>query len=703
MEKNDRITFVLYCMGCMFSPLLLIVHFGVLDSALSAFFLLLLISVCIYLLWHYVKYKWICWLILAGGIAVVFMNQSILIDALMYAYNQVVETYRQYTGLSFQKFDIYFSRNQVQIEVLLLLSLMQIFVSEIMCFLFDRRKPFLIFIVSLLLVSPSLFFQIRLNWILMLLVFAFWFMLFVAFNDKKILIDWKARGKQLLLVGITVFVVSGGFMFVLSEARFKETAYKPFSIESLLDRFNSLITFFSTLQFDDDELDLNLAGNRFYTGAQHLEVRRNRREDLYLKYYSGAVYEDNSWKALKDEAYSELSASEFERSYEWIVKYEVSSVDTEKITVTDLRSGNVFAPIPYYLRSIEADYSINHDIYIKLDHKNDTVVYQVWNPNTATNNRKYGEYINFVNEHYLEIPSEIQSIFRDRMDLAKATLSVDEATSRILSLLSEYRYTLSPGATPDGEDFLEYFLLKNKRGYCVHFATAATLLFRYYGIPARYAEGYHIDASSFDSYMNAKVVDSDSHAWVEIFDRNYGWIPVEVTVGSTQGSSSNDPEQPSNVQNNRPDDATNNSPNNPSVNQPDNTPDDPLENGSEEVIDQQPVSSVLYVILTILVLPLLLVIYRIVRRRSLVGKMSQRNRQQAVFEIYHYLCRIEKYRQVKNEKILSLFEKNRFSEEGLDEEEYRILFDFVQASSLEVYRSLPWYKKMIYKYVKCLI
>ncbi len=195
MEKNDRITFVLYCMGCMFSPLLLIVHFGVLDSALSAFFLLLLISVCIYLLWHYVKYKWICWLILAGGIAVVFMNQSILIDALMYAYNQVVETYRQYTGLSFQKFDIYFSRNQVQIEVLLLLSLMQIFVSEIMCFLFDRRKPFLIFIVSLLLVSPSLFFQIRLNWILMLLVFAFWFMLFVAFNDKKILIDWKSKRK----------------------------------------------------------------------------------------------------------------------------------------------------------------------------------------------------------------------------------------------------------------------------------------------------------------------------------------------------------------------------------------------------------------------------------------------------------------------------------------------------------------------------
>ena len=38
---------------------------------------------------------------------------------------------------------------------------------------------------------------------------------------------------------------------------------------------------------------------------------------------------------------------------------------------------------------------------------------------------------------------------------------------------------------------LEEFLV-SKKGYDVQFATAATLMFRYYGIPARYVEGYLI-------------------------------------------------------------------------------------------------------------------------------------------------------------------------------------------------------------------
>lgn len=703
MKKNDLLTFILYCLGCMLPPLMLIYHFDILNSGFAAFLLLLIITVGIYFLWNYVKYVWIRWAILVGGVFLVLLNQSILIDALMYVYNEVVETYGIYTGLNFQTFNVYFSVNQIQNEVLILLLLLQIFVSEIMCLLFNGKKTSLIFTVTLIFVSPSLIFQIQLNWFLMILQFAFWFMLFIVLNDKKILIDWKARGRQLLIVSLSVCLVSGGFMKVLSESRFKAMAYKPFAIDFLLDQVNSLITFFSTLQFDDDRLDLNLAGNRFYTGVQHLEVRRNRREDLYLKYYSGAIYEDNSWKALEEEAYSELSESEFERSYEWIVKYDVSSVDTEDITVTDLRSGNVYAPIPYYLRSIDADYTMNRDIFIKLQNKNETAVYQVWNPKTVTFNRKYGGYASFVDEYYLDVPNDVQILFKDKMDLSQERLSIDEATSRILSVLSEYRYTLAPGSIPDGKDFLEYFLIESQRGYCVHFATAATLMFRYYGIPARYAEGYHVDASSFDSYMNAKVVDSDAHAWVEVFDDTYGWVPIEVTVGRMNHSTSNEtPDEPSSSQNERPNDTPNNPSSDPSGNQPDDPSDDPIEDNPPANTNQIYLH-IIGVILAIVVLSLLYMLYRILYRRLLNKKLTQTNRQQAVFEIYRYLCHIEKYQKVINEKILSLFEKNRFSKEGLDEKEYEILLDFARQSSFEVYCSLPWQKKILYKYVKCLI
>ena len=55
----------------------------------------------------------------------------------------------------------------------------------------------------------------------------------------------------------------------------------------------------------------------------------------------------------------------------------------------------------------------------------------------------------------------------------------------------------------------------------MHFATAAVLLMRMYGIPARYATGFAISAADFDwqdgAGWLANVEDSRSHAWAEIY------------------------------------------------------------------------------------------------------------------------------------------------------------------------------------------
>ena len=42
----------------------------------------------------------------------------------------------------------------------------------------------------------------------------------------------------------------------------------------------------------------------------------------------------------------------------------------------------------------------------------------------------------------------------------------------------------------------------------------------------------HLDVykrQAYDHEGHAQVKDSDAHAWVEIFDETYGWMPVEVT------------------------------------------------------------------------------------------------------------------------------------------------------------------------------
>ena len=126
----------------------------------------------------------------------------------------------------------------------------------------------------------------------------------------------------------------------------------------------------------------------------------------------------------------------------------------------------------------------------------------------------------------------------------------------IANLVNYYQenipYTIKPGKTPRKKDFINYFLTENKMGYCAHYASAATLILRYLGIPARYVEGYAIsyyrfsdadlyDEKEFSDYydgyselgetavLQVNVTDADAHAWIEVYSPQKGWYLVDVT------------------------------------------------------------------------------------------------------------------------------------------------------------------------------
>lgn len=147
-------------------------------------------------------------------------------------------------------------------------------------------------------------------------------------------------------------------------------------------------------------------------------------------------------------------------------------------------------------------------------------------------------YMEAVQEQCLQVPRERVPRLT-RLCEEHPLTELDEITAFIISALeSNADYTLMPGNAPVNKDIVEYFMFESGKGYCQHFASTAVLMYRLYGIPARYASGYLVKPEDFaleKGMYRAHVTDESAHAWVEIFLKDYGWVPIDVTP-STDGS-----------------------------------------------------------------------------------------------------------------------------------------------------------------------
>lgn len=157
-------------------------------------------------------------------------------------------------------------------------------------------------------------------------------------------------------------------------------------------------------------------------------------------------------------------------------------------------------------------------------------------------------------EQWLEVPEENRETIARFCEQAGLQGDAETIVRQLAIYYQEnIPYTYRPGLTPRGKDFINYFLMENKRGYCAHFASAATLIFRHMGIPARYVEGYAVDPEDiseegqilsdkkYEDYyqgyapmgktgvVSMNATDANAHAWVEIYDQEQGWQVVEVT------------------------------------------------------------------------------------------------------------------------------------------------------------------------------
>ena len=164
------------------------------------------------------------------------------------------------------------------------------------------------------------------------------------------------------------------------------------------------------------------------------------------------------------------------------------------------------------------------------------------------------DYTDFAYQYYTQVPEELAE-FLDRYReafslkpvLSSGSLEFNGVTipvsldlelrehplafaGRVAMVFQQYyTYTLDPPQPGTGTDFVEFFLDSSHQGYCVHFATAAVMLLRSAGYPARYAEGYVVPSGETGW---VEVPDYNAHAWVEVYCAGSGWVPLEVTPPS---------------------------------------------------------------------------------------------------------------------------------------------------------------------------
>lgn len=491
----------------------------------------------------------------------------------------------------------------------------------------------------------------------------------------------------------------------------------------------------------DQEVDLSKAGPLRFSGRRVLDVRTSLRGRIYLRGFSSAVYDSTGWHPLDEEAYllhpqggeSEPGDAGMPGGLE-PMNFPALAAHTDgqpyaSVTVRNIGATPGYVYYPYHILTAPEELSgaqFVHDSYLAAEdgvESHTVYVLPESDPRSGAElppavwRTAQSQYEPFVRANYTQIPVQLDPVLRGWLtpvflspedylpegennehyraffgftssvwSQADAYLHAAGLVADYLSVLAEY--DPDTPATPEGEDFVGYFLTQSHRGYCMHFASAATLMLRALGVPARYVSGYVADIPASG---RALVPDSNAHAWVEIYLSGYGWYPVEVTPiyaggqpavsGRTGVRATPAPTAtPAPSQGPRPTAA---------VPTPTPTPQQALQQ------DGLPVFRWLGAAVLLLLLPVLRRrLAMLARKRRFSGPDPNR----AVLAAYRYVQRLARRGGTIPEEVLDLARKAAFSRHILTEAERAAAVDAARQEALRLEQSLPPGKRALLRY-----
>ena len=304
---------------------------------------------------------------------------------------------------------------------------------------------------------------------------------------------------------------------------------------------------------------------------QALVVTMENPQQMYLRGFTGAVFTGDTWEPLDTQALAKnkdllywLNLNAFNQNAQFDAAAGYAGLSQNTVTVQNIGACSYYRYVPFSLGkgTLTQPENLNTDgvygdgersyVYTVTAGTADEIMQVLTHLQTSDDpavlqyRKAESGYRQFVQHYYLQVPAEVKDILQEQWDEIAArygsanNLTQQQAQECTLIFLS--RCFPEEGTPEDME-----LPLQMAEGTTFQYATVAAMTLRYFGIPARYAEGYVISQEMAVGYESGETMTVDSScakAWVEVYQDGIGWIPMDLTPGIgeiLEDPESNDP------------------------------------------------------------------------------------------------------------------------------------------------------------------
>ena len=458
----------------------------------------------------------------------------------------------------------------------------------------------------------------------------------------------------------------------------------------------------------DGALSLNSSASAQDREKLILRVRAETDGYMYLRCFSYGDYTGTGWRRA-EEPENGISSLDF-------TALALADKEDSARHSLDIRfaSGVDVAAVPYY--SVQ---SADSDIYVPAEGRNYSVSYYSfdgsWDSLSLPEEYAQDElsYRSYATTEYTALPegtkANVLQLIQQTGLRADSPDIIAEVASYVRSCAS---YDLDTQPYPT-EDYAVYFLQNAETGYCVHYATAAAVIYRALGIPARVTDGFLFRAQAGEV---VDVLQANEHAWVEVYLDGLGWIPVEVTgsggvtepapqeaaVTETPGEETAPP-----LESTEPNDGEESAPPVQTPQPSDTIPVGPIRAQTEPESKSTSRTLIrfwntLTLILLLWAIFSLLPVSRLLRLRLRQRRISQPDRKKAAVWVWKTAVKASRYGAELPESITACAEKAAFSQHDISQEELLQVQNQLKQMLDDCYNGLSPVKSFLFKFFSAL-